>query len=85
MPVLHLNHFKQNTGYLSISFASSMPSSNFAKLLGIYFRANLAFKLVVVISILTACSQQCERKARGKITLPYFCCRKNKMNTKVIY
>jgi len=42
-----LNHFKQNACYLIISFASSMPSSNFAKLPGIYFRANLAFKLNV--------------------------------------
>lgn len=40
--ILHLNHFKQNTHYLSISFASSMSSSNFTKLLGIYFRENMA-------------------------------------------
>lgn len=39
------NALKQNTGYLSISVASSMPSSNFTKLLRIYFRTNLAFKL----------------------------------------
>jgi hypothetical protein len=31
--------------YMSVSVATFMPSGNFAKLLKIYFRANLAFKL----------------------------------------
>lgn len=43
--VLHLNHFEQNMDYVNISVATFMPSGNFTKLLKIYFRANLAFKL----------------------------------------